>query len=491
MSSSASNPDIILIVPPLTTEERYGVKFQSGGQTPPIGLASLAASLRVKGFKPQIIDGERLHLDEKSIVQSVVASGAACVGITAVTISIHRAAALAVAMKAMCRDMPVLVGGPHLTAMPEETMQRYPAIDIGVIGEGEDTLCELLPVVLEGKEPAHVSGIIYRANGGLVRTPQRPRIDDLDRLPPPAWDLLPRIDRHYCPPVHTLRRIPAAMIVASRGCSGQCTFCDRGVFGNSCRSFSGRYVYENLFRDLKDRYGIQEIQFRDDNFTLFRRPLRDLCQLLVENRLDMAWTCASRVDTVNRETLAMMRDAGCWQVWFGIESGSQQILDLMKKGTRIERIREAVRLTKEAGMSPCGTFMFGNAGETRETMQETIRFATELPLDEAHFCFTTPLPGAELYATAAKHGTFRNDWRLLNGWLPVFIPNGLSVDELDKANKTAFRRFYFRPRIVVNYVLRLRSWRHLRVFAGGFMALLQWLLAKKRSAMDRSEAASA
>lgn len=469
---------IVLINPPLTTEERYGVKSQSGGQTPPLGLANLAAMTRQQGFDTTIIDAAALQLDYAAVVEQVNGLKCDTVGITAVTISIDNAARLADLLKASSPHRMVIIGGPHLTAVPEETMRRYPVFDVGVIGEGDYTLVDLLDALDLKKDLHGVQGLILNTPTGPVRTEPRPRVKNLDDLPMPAWDLLPRLDQYYCPPVHTLKRIPAALLIASRGCPGHCTFCDRSVFGNKMRAYSAEYTF-SLIKELYTKYGIREIQLRDDNFTAFRSRLLEWCAILKREKLDLVWTCAGRVDMVTPEVLKAMKDAGCWQIWYGIESGSQEILERIKKETTIEQIERAVNLTHQAGISPCGFFMIGNPGETKETLQQTIDLALRLPLDEAHFSFVTPFPGSELYLHAREYGSFNDEWKLMNGWRPLFVPHGLTDADLEHFSNKAFRRFFFRPRIIWNYVCKIRSWRHLKIYLSGFTALIEFLLKKK------------
>ncbi len=470
---------IIFVNPPLSIEDRYGVKHQSGGQTPPLGLLCLATMAREKGFDASILDAAALQLGYRETVGAILEQAPGCVGITAVTISIAHAAELAARLKKADPGLVVMIGGPHLTALPGETMERYPQFDLGVVGEADHTIVELLEALESGRDLSQVKGLILRTPAGTAGTAPRERVGKMDELPMPAWELLPDLTRYYCPPVHTLKRIPAALLVASRGCPGKCTFCDRSVFGNVLRAYSARYTFE-MIKELYHRHGVREIQLRDDNFTAYRSRTLELCALLREARLDLVWTCAGRVDMVNPELLRAMKEAGCWQIWYGVESGSDEILARIMKNTTTRQVRDAVRMTRDAGISPCGFFMLGHPGETPATLESTIRFSRELPLDEAHFSFTTPFPGSWLYDHAEEHGTFDRDWSRLNGWLPVFVPRGLTAAALEAASKRAFRGFYFRPRIILSYLLRIRSLRHAAIYFRGFMALLEWLF-KSRS----------
>lgn len=470
-------PKIIFVNPPLTLEERYGVHFQSGGETPPIGLACLASITVKHHYDTRIIDGA-ISNNYQHIAEEILGGKPDYVGITASTVSIYNASKVARMIKDGDNSITILVGGPHITATPLETMKRFPDFDIGVVGEADYTIIELLDALENKGDLSMVKGILFRNSGEIIQTEKQPFVSNLDELPMPAWNLLPNLAKYYCPPVHTVKRLPAALMVSSRGCPNKCTFCDRSVFGNHLRANSAEYVMK-MIRELYYKHGIREIQFRDDNFLAFRSRLRELCKCLKEEKLDLVWSLAGRPDMINREVLALLADAGCWQIWYGVESGSQRILDFIQKKTKLGEIREAIRWTKEAGISAGGFFMIGLPTETPEDIEKTIEFSQELDLDEAHFTFFTPYPGCELYGMTDQYGKYDDDWRKTSCWLPVFIPYGLSEKQLIHYWKKASVGFYFRPRIILNYIRKIRSFKHIKVYLSGFLALLEAVLFKK------------
>lgn len=476
---------IVFVSPPLTIQDRYGLKFQSGGQTPPTGLANLAAMVRRCGRDTAIVDAAALGWGYERTVQAVLEGGHRYVGITAVTISISHAGRLARMLKEANRDLVIIAGGPHFSAVPGETLARYPDFDLGVMGEGDHTIVELLEALDQGRNLEEVPGLALCRDGGVHLTGRRKPIMKLDELPLPAWDLLPDLAHAYCPPVHTVKRVPAGMLVTSRGCPGKCVFCANNVFGSTCRAYSAEYAL-TMIKELHHRYGLREIQIRDDNFLVYRKRLIELCHMLKAEGMDLVWSCTGRVDNVTPDILRLMKEAGCWQIWYGIESGSQMVLDLLKKDITLPQAEAAVRMTAEAGIDPCGFFILGNPGETPGTLEETIEFALRLPLAEAHFGFMTPLPGAELYERAEEFGLFANNWDSLTGWTPSFIPFGLTEDQLRRASKKAFRSFYFRPRIIWAYLKKMRSFRHVRVYLNGLLALGEFLLKRKGNPAFRS-----
>jgi radical SAM superfamily enzyme YgiQ (UPF0313 family) len=445
---------IFFTTPPLSFEKRYGSFAGGGSAMPSLGILMLAAVARKEGFACTVVEASALALSEQELLARLSAARPDVLCLSSTTLAIFNASSFAVAAKRLLPSLTVLIGGPHVTAAPQETMERFPAFDAAVIGEGELTLVELLQTLQTGGALAAVPGIIYREGEGLRDTGRRPFITDLDSLPAPAWDLLDGFPWRYLPAPFKVRKLPAATLVTSRGCPNKCIFCDRSVFGSSCHAYSAEYVVRQMV-ELHRQYGIREFSFEDDTFVTFQSRLKEICERLIDLRLDISWSCLGRVNNVNSEHLALMQKAGCWQISFGIESGSQEILALINKRVTLEQIRQAVRMSREAGIRSKGFFILGHPGETRETLKMTIDFALELHLDDISVCLMTPFPGTELYRRAAEFGEFDPDWGNMNLLNAVFIPHGLTREDLVAAQKELVRRFYFRPRIMADYGLRL------------------------------------
>ena len=352
-------------------------------------------------------------------------------------------------------------------------MRRFPAFDLAVLGEGEETLVALLAALQGESDLAGVQGILYRDGETLRPTAPRPFLRELDRLPLPAWDLLEGFPQRYAPAPFKVRKLPAASLVSSRGCPNSCIFCDRSVFGAQCHGHSADYVVK-MIRTLYRDYGVREFSFEDDTFVTFKKRLNEICAGLIAARMDIAWTCLGRVDHITPANLALMQRAGCWQISFGIESGNQAILDTIGKGVTLEQIRRAIAATRQAGILAKGFFIVGHPGETQETLQQTIDFALELPLNDLSVTMLTPFPGTELYARAAEFGQFDDDWSKLNLLNAVFVPHGLSAADLVRAQQELTRRFYLRPRIIADYAGRLlRNPRMLRGLLKGGLSFLK------------------
>ena len=445
---------VFFTTPPLSLEKRYGTFSGGGSAAPSLGILMLASVARNDGCTSSVVDAAALSLSEQELLQRLAEVRPEILCISSTTLAIGNANSFAVEAKRLIPALIVIVGGPHVTATPLETMARCPAFDMAVIGEGEATLVELLRAHRAGSNLSSVAGLIVREGNELRDTGRRPFIADLDSLPFPAWDLLEGFPQRYLPAPFKVRQLPATTLVTTRGCPNTCIFCDRSVFGSSCHAYSAEYVVRQM-TELYHRYGIREFSFEDDTFITFKSRLQDICNRLIELGLDISWTCLGRVNHVTADNLRLMKRAGCWQISFGIESGSQEILYLINKRIRLDQVRQAVRLSREAGIRTKGFFILGHPGETRETMRMTIDFALELPLDDISVCHMTPFPGTELHARAAEFGDFDPDWGAMNLLNIVFIPHGLTRNDLLSAQKELIRRFYFRPRIITDYGKRL------------------------------------
>jgi len=472
--------DIILTTSPLSRQALYGIMSEVGAYDPPLGLAYLAANLRKHNISVEIVDANAMGLTRDELVNLIITKAPRYVGITAVTLDIYSAAKLAHDIKQKNRDIITMLGGVHLTAVPRETMEKFPQFDIGVIGEGETTLLEAIQALNGKKNLQTVNGLVYRLNGEVIFTQPRGMNYTLDSYPPPAWDLIPGFPHNYPVPPYSTYQGPSCSIVTSRGCGRRCTFCFQGTMGRSLRFHSAEYVL-TIIKHLFSHYDIRDLRFVDDQFLASKTRSEKICAMLIKEKLNLTFSCLARIDTINPPLLRLLKKAGCRQINFGIESGSQRILDLVKKDIKLEEIFQAVKWTHEEGIRTLGYFMIGFPTETEQTIKESITFAKKLPLDDISIFLLTPFPGTELYGCAHHYGIFKKDWKAMSLFIePCFVPHGLTKEKMLALRKKAILQFYVRPRIIFSYLRRIKSMAHIKMLLKGFFTVIRLLITKSR-----------
>ena len=322
--------DIIFVNPPLTLKERFGKFAPAGNVMPPLGLCYLAAACREKGLKAEIIDAPAEGLDVLRTKKRILKKYPRFVGITATTLSILNASKVAESIKNEAADIVTIIGGPHVSSVPENTLLKFPHFDFGVIGEGEWTIIDLIDTLKGNNNIENVNGIIYRNKNGFHRTLIREGIKDLDAMPMPAWDLLPNYPYFYKPLEIAMSDRLQGSIITSRGCPFNCSYCPKSVFGKVVRNHSIDRVMEMILEQYH-KYNVRDLEIYDDILVLSQDRIRQMCERLIAERLDLVWSCNSTIGSVGRETLELMKEAGCWKIAFGIESGDQGILKFINK----------------------------------------------------------------------------------------------------------------------------------------------------------------
>ena len=451
-----STKTVLLLTPPYSAKERLGRLSILGGRLPSISLLYLATALREIGCRVHVIDASCDESLLETILQKTDELQPDIIGISAVTPAITRAQNLAAAIKQRHPRPLIVMGGPHLTTVPEETMTLTASVDIGVVGEGERTLQEIV-TAYDGSitSLAGISGIIQRtSDGSSVLAPPRELIKNIDELGFPAYDLV-RSDLLIRPALFKTRRVPAIHAITSRGCTHTCTYCNTNLFNKRVRFHSTDYVINLINRLIT--LGYREIAFEDDNFTAHKKRLQEVCTYLIEANVDLSWSVNARIDTVDEEMLRLMKRAGCWYISYGIESGSQETLDRVNKKISLQEIRDKVLMTRKAGIEAKGFFIIGFPWETEQSLYETEEFALSLALSDLNIFPLTPFPGTELYLQAKQQGTFDDDWRKMDLQQIVYIPEQLTADILSKTIKRLLLRFYLRPSTIINYLRRLAS----------------------------------
>jgi magnesium-protoporphyrin IX monomethyl ester (oxidative) cyclase len=427
--------DILLLNPP----------WQFESSRPPLGIAILAAVIREKGYEVDILD-MGIEKDPYGKLASILdEKRPSTVGVTMNTSMFNEACDVLKFVKKFDKNIDTVVGGPHPTALPHETM-RIPEIDAVINGEGEISIIDFM----KGKR-----GIL----------PIKP-VMNLDSLPFPARDLL-ELDKY----TYELKGMKATPVICSRGCPFRCLYCSKAVFGSRYRIRSVENVIEEI-RQIVDVYKIKGIIFNDDLFTQKHNWVKDFCNTLIREKIDIVFRCESRVNTITKPLLKILKRAGCYDISFGIESGNQQILNKIKKDITLEQAENAVRWTKEVGIHTTTFFMIGLPGDNRKTIRDTINFAKKIDSDELRFSQTTPYPGTELYEIAVKEGyILSRDWSKYYAigpqakTNPVMKNPNLTQKELGKLLRRAYMEFTISKMLKFNK----SSWDWFKFIVRGFL----------------------
>jgi radical SAM superfamily enzyme YgiQ (UPF0313 family) len=435
--------------------------------------------MRKEGFEVSIIDAQACGLALNGVLNLIKSIKPNYVGITASTMAINSATQLAGAVKTLDSKIKIIIGGCHVSALPEEAFKKNRCFDIGVIGEGEDTIRELIFALDNDKNLEIVKGIIVREDGGFYISEPRPRIKNIDDLPYPAFDLLPDIKQFYRLPIQSLTDKYSFSLITSRGCSGRCSFCDKKVFGNYISMHSAEYITD-MICVLNKKYKITNILFEDDNFMFSKPRLEKLANLINKRKLKIRWASLARIDSIDKDILKIAKDGGCWQIAYGIESGSQRILDFYKKGITLEQVRSVIELTKKLGLKVKCFFMWGNPTEDKNSIKETVSFIKTLNIDDISVTFFTPYPGSEIWPNIEPYGNLDRGWQKMSCFELVFKPHSLDYKYLIKTRKGILRYFYLRPKIIISYLMRIRSAKQLRELILSFYYLFCYLFKKSR-----------
>lgn len=432
---------------------------------PSPSLLYLVPYLREDGHEVRYMEG--LFSTPHEVLASISEYQPHLVGMTVTSVDWSNAKTLAKTIKMRFPDVMVAVGGIHPTLWKERCFDECGSLDIVVYGEGETTIRELAERIDHSASLADVKGIVYRDNGTIVTTPPRSLVEDIDTLPFPDRSVVDL--SQYLPSPTFYHRLPHASIIGSRGCPYQCTFCHTE---RHTRMRSAENIADEI-EMLQKRYGVVDVAFWDDTFTLSERRAFDICDEILRRDLDVAWCVNARADKVSRPLLQKMKRAGCWRILYGIESGVQKNIDTLKKDLTLEEIERAVRFTNDAGIEAYGTFMFGIPGETYEEGLRTIEFACSIGLDFAVFVSLTPFPGSEVYedVKAGRIKAVKHDppYDLKN---ISFVPEGLSEDQIADLIRLGHKRFYLRPRQVLRRISRIRNVHDFTKNVKGFFLLL-------------------
>lgn len=434
---------ILLAAPPeLENLETY----RTGIIAPHLGLAWIAATLERDGHKIKVMDPATKKTPQNRFLIEVNRWKPDIIGITTLTPTIYKAYSISTKLKEILPDVPIVVGGPHVTYMYREALSTG-SIDYVVRGEGEETLSELVDKLGKGGNLEDVKGIAFKRNGKVVVTKPREPIN-LDRLPKPS--------RHLLSAEYSFlgKKIRVFHVMATRGCPYGCIYCCSSYFwGRKVRLRSPEKVVDEVEEAV--RAGIRNVVFTDDELTIFKPWLLKLTSLIRERGLDITYLCGSRVDHVDREVLRALRLSGCKTIYYGVESSNQKTIDKIGKKTKVYQSRKAFLLTKAEGIEPVGSFILGLPWETLDDMMRTILFAIQLKPVYAQFTLATPYPGTPLRTLAQRHGLLvDNNWEHYTTLRAVMKGFNFSINEAQKMLTTAYKKFYSRISFIFDQIKR-------------------------------------
>ena len=434
---------ILLINPYFSRKSQFGELGSVMSIGKPLNLGMLGAYLESHDIEVRILDGQIVHLDRERLTRELLDFQPSAVGITCMTTSVYLTHHFAGLLKDIDRGLKIIVGGIHPTIYPEDFLKNI-NIDVVIRGEGEVPFHHLLDRLDEGKEFNDLPSLSFREGDGYQHNPLCPPIRDLDSLPL-FPDHLFEIEKYDA----------KLQLLTSRGCPFSCIFCSvHTVMGRGFRAQSAERVLRDIDRHVKT-YGMPKYMwFADDTFVVDKERTYKICDLMIDKGYDrIKWVINSRVDLLDKDLLGRLREAGCVQINMGVETASQRLLDILKKGTTVEQNEHAIRMAKSAGLRARATLMIGIPGETREESLQTIEYASKIEVDTVRFSIATPYPGTELWNIAVKEGMDPDvDWEKMSSvsgysdYSPVYAPRGRTPRELKELQRRGHMKFYLKPR---------------------------------------------
>lgn len=447
-----------LVIPAWVPEDIFSSKTASSqiNYWQPLGTLYVAAVLQKAGHEVRFFNGA--FTNHEQILRDLKDFNPGFIGIYSTTFGWKKAKKTAADFREMFQQRVfICAGGPYPIAMQEHCLEDAGKLfDAIVTGEGEFTSLEIIERLKTKRSLEGVLGVVYREGERIIKNPPRPLITDLDALPFPARELLGDSNK-YIPPPATYKRKPVAVLMTSRGCNRRCIYCFQI---DKDRKSGIRYrSVENVLAEIEHciQKGYREIKFIDDTLAADYDRAMSLAEGIKARGLDFTWFASACVNQVDKPLLQAFKDAGCWAILFGAESGVQKNLNAIRKGTTLEQIRKAVRAAQDVGLRVNTPFLFGIPGETFEEGLRTIDFAIELNPDMANFHAITPFPGTYLYDNLEKYGTMSDELSDFTYQGAAFIPYTMTREEILKLRQIAFKRFYSRPSFILKKLLELRS----------------------------------
>jgi len=426
---------------------------------PPLGIAYIAGILRSSGHDVSILDMEALRMDYESLPEYLETENPDIIGVHGTTPTSRFIKETVEIARKSCPDVKIIVGGPHASLLPEDIFRDMPAVDYILRGEAEFTMRDLVGLISNCAnidDFKTIPGIGFRNGDKRFISTEMPRIENLDELPLPAYDLLPLDEYFYGSRlVETGKDERIFTIMSSRGCPNACIFCAAPVlYGNIYRGRSAKNIVDEMEVLIND-YDVSHVVFYDASFMANRKRVEEICSEIISRGIKTTWRARVRADRLTPDLVDLMKKAGCTTLAIGVETGSQRLLEILGKNTTLEKIEDGFKIARDAGLWTIGYFFFGVPGETREESLQTIEFAKKLDPDWALFTHATPLPGTKLYEMT-KDQMLSYNWSdfKFSANSPVISYDGMTKEEMQDLMDFAFQSFYLREEWLMN---RLRK----------------------------------
>ena len=449
--------DAVFIYPPI----KFGVTEDN--TFPPLGALYIATYAKKMGLSVKFIDSLIEGGSAEEIAKGIVKENPKFVCFSVMSCQVLNSLKLASKIKELNKNIKIVIGGSHIASTRGELFKYTNDVDYLMYGEAEKAFYELYSAKTE-EDLSKISGLIYKSGDSIKINPNVP-IQNLDELPFPDLSLV-KLDRYVS---YYVKSLPVSTIMGTRGCVFRCTFCDQfATMGREFRHRSPKNIVDEMEQNLK-KFKTRDFIFKDSTFTNNKQWVYDICREIKKRGLKINWSCNTRVSMVDENMLKEMKDAGCYMIAFGIEAGSQHVLNLMKKGTRVEQAYEATKLCKKAGIETTGYFMIGNPGEKEEDALKTIKLAKEIDLDYASFGLTIAYPNTEIYFWALENKCLTDkEWYMKETDGDIILTgekmgNGtlnreeFTVEKQLELCKRANKEFYFRPSYIIRRISKIQS----------------------------------
>jgi anaerobic magnesium-protoporphyrin IX monomethyl ester cyclase len=453
---------------------------------PNLGLGYLSSQLKKHGHSVTILDCAKLNYGYKDFKNFLDSGNFDIAGFQLFTCDFSSVLKMAGIVKEVNSDIITIAGGPHISGLPEHTMKEIVNLDYGFYGEAEIGIvkfCEYISGKGKDKEKettgkSDIPGLIFR-KGDEILVNERNAIENLDSIDFPDWESIDPNTYPHAPHGTFTKSLPTAPIITSRGCPYSCTYC--GVKSTTGRRLRMRSP-ENIISEIElliKKYGVKEVHIEDDNFTFNRERVVEFCNLLLDKNIKINWACPNgvRLDTLDEELLKLMEKSGCYSFAVGIESGSPGILKDMRRQVTVEKMREKIMLiANTTKIKMTGFLMAGYPTETIEDIKKTIKFVNSLPLNRAQYSNFLPLPGTKIFDDLMEKGEIdlkSLSWDNFQDNAITYSPPGISLKQLHKILKSAFYRFYFRPRIIINLLKEIHSFNQFKFVLARFIDIFK------------------